>query len=108
MPPIVGFNYLCPPAYIYLVISLVFLILTVIFLNNGTLDLNQYCIDSDCTKPNIAFLILFKAIFILFWAWLLNFICRLGYPKIAWGLFILPFVFSILGLMIIYELVKKR
>lgn len=108
MPQVVGFDYMCVPAYAYLVISLFFLIMTVVFLNNGTMDLNQYCIDSSCTKPNIAFFILFKFMFILFWSWVLNFLCRSGYSRVAWGLFALPYVVLVLALMIILELVKKR
>lgn len=107
MASIVGFDYLCPPAYLYFVISAVWLIILVIFLNNGTVDLNQYCIDSDCTKPNLAFMILFKAIFILFWTWVLNFLCRTGQTRIAWFLFVFPFIIMILSFWTVYEIIKK-
>lgn len=107
MPSIVGFDYLCPPAYIYFVVSTVWLIIFVIFLNNGTTDLNQYCIDAECTKPNFAFMILFKALFIIFWTWVLNFICRSGHPGISWFLFVFPFIVMILGLLIVHEMVRK-
>ena len=107
MPYIIGFDYLCPPAYIYFVISTVWLILLVIFLNNGTMNLNDYCIDGDCTKPNVAFMLLFKALFILFWTWVLNFLCRSGRPEIAWFLFLFPFILMILAFLIIYEMVRK-
>lgn len=106
MSSIVGFNYLCPPAYLFFVVSSVFLIILVVFLNNGSLDLNQYCIDSDCTQPNLAFMILFKAIFIIFWTWVLNFLCRSGKPNIAWFLFVFPFIIMILSFWTIYEIVR--
>jgi len=107
MPSIVGFNYLCPPAYLYFVISAVFLILLVVFLNNGSVDLNKYCIDPECTKPNLAFMILFKAIFILFWTWVLNFLCRNDKTNIAWFLFVFPFIIMLLSYWTVYEMVKK-
>jgi hypothetical protein len=108
MPSIVGFNYLCPPAYIYFVISAVWLIIFVLFLNNGSIKLNEYCVDSDCTQPNVAFMILFKAMFIIFWTWVLNFICRTGRPGVAWFLFLFPFIIMIISFLIVYEIVKKE
>ena len=106
MSSIVGFNYLCPPAYLYFVVSMVFLIILVLFLNNGTIDLNNYSIDD--TKPNVAFLVLFKAMFIVFWTWVLNFLCRSGQTNIAWVLFMFPFIVLILVFYTIYEIVKRK
>lgn len=108
MPSVVGFNFLCPPAYIYLVVSTVWFILFVIFLNNGTLNMNDYCMDTECSKPSIAFMILFKAMFIIFWTWVLNFICRSGYPGVSWFLFLFPFIIMILAFLIIYQLVLQK
>lgn len=107
MTSIVGFDYLCPPAYLYFVISCVWLIIFAIFLNNGSTDMSKYCIDPECTKPNYAFMILFKALFILFWTWVLNFVCRSGRSDIAWFLFVFPFIIMILSFWTIYEMVKK-
>lgn len=105
MAAIVGFDYLCPPAYLYFVVSAVWLIILVVFLNNGTVNLNDYSVDS--ATPNVAFLVLFKALFILFWTWVLNFLCRSGQPNIAWFLFVFPFIIMILGFLTVYEVVRK-
>lgn len=107
MPSIVGFNYLCPPAYLYFVVSSVWLIIAVVFLHNGGVDVNTFCKDEKCDTPNIAFMILFKAIFILFWTWVLNFLCRKGQINIAWFLFLLPYIIMILTFFILYDLTHK-
>ena len=100
-------NNLCAPAYIYFVISAVFLILAVIFVSNGSLDTNVFCLDENCTKPGVAFIIVLKFVFILFWTWILNFICKSGYPAAAWFLLLLPYFLLIITFLIIYELVRK-
>jgi len=33
-----------------------------------------------------------KAIYILFWTWILNLVCAAGAPGIAWFLVLLPFI----------------
>jgi hypothetical protein len=100
-------NNLCAPAYIYFVISAVFLILAIIFVSNGSLDTNVFCLDDACTKPGVAFMIVLKFVFIIFWTWILNFICKSGYPSAAWFLLLLPYFLLIITFLIIYELVRR-
>jgi len=33
-----------------------------------------------------------KIVYILFWTWVLNLICRAGVPILAWALVLIPFV----------------
>ncbi len=101
-------NNLCAPAYIYFLISVIFLILAVIFVNNGSMDATIYCLDDNCTKPGIAFIIVLKFVFILFWTWVLNFICKSGYPGVSWFLLLFPYFLVIITFLIIYELVKRN
>jgi hypothetical protein len=100
-------NKLCPPAFIYFVISIVFLILAIIFLTTGSIDMNTMCLDDNCTKPGVAFLFVIKFLFILFWTWVLNFICRSGYTGVSWFLLVLPYILLIISFLIVYELVKR-
>ena len=100
-------NRLCAPAYIYFIISAVFLILAVIFTSNGSVDMNTFCLDENCTKPGVAFVIVLKFIFILFWTWVLNFICKSGYSSIAWILLLLPYFILVISFLILYELIRR-
>jgi hypothetical protein len=63
---------LCTPAYIYIIIAFIYLLITMFKSFNiiGTL---------------IQLLVIFV------WAWFLNFLCRNGYGILAWVILILPF-----------------
>ena len=81
---------LCTPSRLYLVISLVaFLIMAL--QNVGNVDVyclgNYYC---DVTSTVMVFII--KLIYILFWTWILDLICKAGYTNISWFLLLLPVI----------------
>lgn len=107
MAYLTALNTLCTPAYLYFVISTVFLIITIVFLTTGNIDMNTFCLDEKCTKPGVAFLIVSKFIFIIFWTWILNIICRSGNNNVAWFLFMLPYIIIVFAFLIMYELVKR-
>ena len=46
---------------------------------------------------------LFKAIYILFWTFVLNAVCKAGYKEVSWFLVLLPIIlmFVILGMVLI-------
>jgi hypothetical protein len=79
---------ICIPAMLYLVLSVISLILMA-FRSCGALCL------------------LFKALFIAIWTWLLNFLCTQGYTTISWILVLLPFIMFILMILLSYEVVKR-
>ena len=98
---IVGLKKLCDPAYVYLVISVIGLIVSSIQ-NIG--NVNTYCLGSySCDVTNTSIIFVIKVLYILFWTWLLNIICKGGAPTFAWLLVLFPFVllFVVLGLMMI-------
>jgi hypothetical protein len=87
---IVGLKNLCAPAYVYLVISCITMIVMIIqnFGNN-----NIYCVGSyTCDVSSTAIIFVIKTLYILFWTWVLNLICKSGSPSIAWFLVLLPFI----------------
>jgi hypothetical protein len=87
---IVGLRNLCSPAYVYLVISSIALII-MIMQNFG--NINKYCVGSySCHVSSTAIVFIIKALYILFWTWILNLICKSGSPNIAWFLVLLPFI----------------
>lgn len=66
------FSNLCTPAYIYFIISFIYLII------NSVKNFNIMSI-------------IFNIIIIMFWSWLLNFLCNMGFSIIAWLIIVLPF-----------------
>jgi hypothetical protein len=87
---IVGLRNLCGPAYTYLVISGIALIIMA-FQNVG--NVNMYCLGNyNCSVVNTTLIFLVKAVYIVFWTWVLNLICKAGATNIAWFLVLLPFI----------------
>ncbi len=92
----VGLRDLCTPAYVYLFISSIALV--VMFMQNiGNSKI--YCLGSySCDVSNTGMIFVIKLIYILFWTWLLNIICRGGATAFAWLLVLLPFVLLFLAI----------
>jgi hypothetical protein len=106
---LVGLTDMCPPAYVYLVVST--MAITVMFLQNyyvmqnvyGSPDHNVYCLGSySCEVSSVSMLFLIKVLYILFWTWILNLICRAGAPGFAWFLVLLPFLLSFILLAFLF------
>jgi len=97
----VGLRNLCTPAYVYLVISSI--ALAVMFMQNiGNSTI--YCLGSfSCDVSNTSMIFVIKLIYILFWTWLLNVICRGGATAFSWLLVLLPFImlFLVLAMMML-------
>jgi hypothetical protein len=97
----VGVTNLCTPAYVYLVISSIALV--VMFMQNVG-NTKIYCVGSySCDVSNTSMIFVIKLIYILFWTWLLNIICRGGATSFAWLLVLLPIVllFLIIAMMMV-------
>jgi hypothetical protein len=91
---------LCTPAYVYLVISVISIIF-LMFQNGGNTDM--YCMGNyECSVPSTALVFLMKFLYVAFWTFILDSICKAGHKQISWFLVIFPFVlfFVLLGLMI--------
>jgi hypothetical protein len=94
-----GLKDLCTPSYVYLVISTIAVIVMAIQ-NYG--NINTYCVGSmTCTVGSTALVFAIKVLYILFWTWILNLICKAGVPQLAWFLVLLPFIlfFILIALM---------
>jgi hypothetical protein len=92
---------LCTPALFYFYISIFVLIITIIqnLGNNGKYTLGSFSVK----VPSTIVIFVLKIIYILFWTWILNLICKDGNKGIAWLLVLLPFIlfFVIIGLVMI-------
>jgi hypothetical protein len=96
-----GLRKLCTPSYVYLVISSIALIV-MLYQNIG--NVNTYCLGSySCAVSSTALIFIIKAVYILFWTWVLNLMCKADATGIAWLVLLLPVIimFVLIGAMLI-------
>lgn len=94
---------LCTPAVLYLVLSMIGLMMAA-FQNMG--NQNIYNLGSFSARvPNTLFVFIAKLIYILFWTWILNLICKDGHTEIAWFLVLVPFIilFAVISLLMMSQ-----
>ncbi len=69
-------------------------------------NVNTYCLgDYSCDVQNTTIIFLVKILYIAFWTWILNLMCKEGSTgtSIAWFLVLIPFIlmFLLLGMMVL-------
>jgi len=81
---------LCTPSYVYFIISILAIAISAIqnMGNNKNYTLGMYSVG----VTNCILIFIVKIIYILFWTWILNLICRDGHVGIAWFLVLVPFI----------------
>ncbi len=92
---------LCTPALLYFAISTIALIM-VLFQNLG--HSNSYHVGSfSCRVPSTAAVFIVKFIYVLFWTYILNLICKDGHIGLSWLLVLLPWLllFVMMGILMI-------
>ena len=94
---------LCTPSLLYFVISMISLVIVLLqnIGNNGMYSVGSF----SCRVPSTILVFIVKLIYILFWTWVLNLICKDGYTNIAWFMVLLPFIllFIMIGLLMINQ-----
>jgi hypothetical protein len=92
---------LCAPAMLYLVVSIISIIGSIVQ-NFGNNKIYKMAIFSTPVPNNILIFIV-KLICIAFWTWVLNLICKDGHTGIAWFLILIPFIllFIIMALIMV-------
>tara|TARA_B100000886_G_scaffold155391_2_gene105822 strand:+ start:1713 stop:2072 length:360 start_codon:yes stop_codon:yes gene_type:complete len=96
------FSKLCTPAMLYFVLSMIAFLMMAF--QNMSGDHHKYCLGTySCQVDNMPGIFIFKLIYILFFTFVLDLICKAGYSGISWFLVLLPFIllFVLLGIMII-------
>ena len=90
---------LCTPASIYFVISLIGLIL----MGVGNLENNdKLCIGNySCYVGNNTIIFVLNAIYILFWTFVLDLMCKSGYSSLSWFVLLLPFILIVMFLAMV-------
>lgn len=82
---------LCDPAMLYLILSVMGLIL--LGTQNTSGSSGAYCMGKyECDKVNKPTAFAFQLFYILFWTWLLNFLCKKGYSRVSWIIVLFPFL----------------
>lgn len=90
---------LCSPALVYLVLSIIGFFV-VLFQNIG--NTNSYNIGTYSMRcPSILMLFVLKVLYIIFWTWVLNILCKNGYSGFSWFLILLPFILMFLILALV-------
>ena len=92
---------LCTPSLVYFLISIISL--AVVLLQNLG-NANSYNIGSfSCRVPNTTMLFIIKLLYILFWTYILNLICKDGHTNLSWLLILFPWIllFVIIGILMI-------
>lgn len=90
---------MCTPATIYFVISLVFLIILGV---NNLEDSDRLCLgDYSCYVGNNTLVFLLNAIYIVFWTFVLDLMCKNGYSTLSWFVLLFPFILSFIILALI-------
>ena len=92
---------LCTPAFLYFIISITGLVL--VFLQNLG-NTNSYHVGSfSCRVPNTTVVFIIKFIYILFWTYALNLICKDGHTELSWLLVLLPWIllFVMMGILML-------
>jgi hypothetical protein len=101
-------NQLCSPSYVYFIISMLGLAIAAIqnFKNRRMYSLGNF----SCRVPSTIAIFLIKLVYILFWTWILNLMCKDGQKNIAWFLVLLPFIlmFVIIGSVMMYQKDNKK
>jgi hypothetical protein len=94
---------LCTPSYVYFIISVLAITISVIqnIGNNKKYTLGMF----SCRVPSCIAIFIIKVIYIFFWTWILNLMCKDGHSGIAWFLVLFPFIFLfvIMGMVVVYQ-----
>lgn len=95
------FKELCTPSAVYFIVSIVSLIM--ILLQNLGNSSSYHIGNFSCRVPSTILVFIIKLIYILFWTWILNLICKDGHTGISWFLVLFPFIlfFVLIGMIMI-------
>jgi hypothetical protein len=99
---------LCTPSYVYFIISVLAIAIAAVQ-NIG--NSNKYTLGMfSCRVPSCISIFIVKIVYIFFWTWILNLMCKDGHSEVAWFLVLLPFVmlFVILGFVMMHQKKNKK
>ena len=81
---------LCTPAFIFFILSVLSLF---VMLFDNLENTNSYCFGNvSCKVANTSTIFIVEILFLVFWTWVLNFICSRGYANFAWFILLFPYI----------------
>ena len=90
----------CTPAYFYFIISII-AILIMSIQNYG--NTNVYCLgDYTCDVTSTFLIFVIKVLYVLFWTWILNLLCKNGYESVSWFIFLRPYVIMFITIAYVF------
>ena len=96
---------LCTPALVFFVISVVSLFVMIF---DNLENTHTYCVGNvSCNVANTSMIFIFEILFLVFWTWLLNFICSRGYPGVAWFILLFPYILLFMVVLIVASEIKN-
>ena len=94
------FKKICTPAFLYFVLSIISFV--VLGLQNVDGDDKKLCAGSyTCSVASKSVIFILHAIYIMFWTFVLDLMCKNGYEKISWLIVLLPILLFFITLTII-------
>ncbi len=90
---------LCTPAFLYFTLSMLGVLVSVVQNLGNSRRYNLGMLTARVPSTFLVFVV--KVIYILFWTWVLNLMCKDGHKEIAWFLVLIPFIllFLLMGSM---------
>jgi len=81
---------LCTPALIFFIISVLSLFM---MLFDNLENTHHYCFGNvSCNVANTSTIFIVEILFLIFWTWVLDFICSRGYTNFAWFILLFPYI----------------
>lgn len=107
---VIGLRNLCTPAFIYMLLSFTSLLMIGVqtAISGGA---TNYCVGMySCSKVHVFSLFALKILFILFWTWILNIICKTVSEIASWILVLIPLVlmFIFIALVVLRHFDLKK
>lgn len=97
MASVPGLKNVCAPAAVYFVLSAITLF-AMLMQNLG--NPTAYCVGRyTCNVGDVNMLFIMKFVYVIFWTWLLNIICREGFESVSWVLVLLPYILMLIFIL---------
>ena len=101
---------ICKPAKFYLYLSIAGIVMSIIQ-NMRKFDNSNYrCGSFSVNVPSVMLIFAFKLVYIVFWTYVLNLLCKDSNVRLAWILVLFPVIllFVILGMLLLTGGVEKN
>ena len=93
------------PSKLYIIIAIILLIISSYY-DIKSNDTEKLCLGNvKCTIKNKPAYYILNVVFILIWGWLLNLLCRHGWVKTSWFIFIFPYFLMLVAFIVVARMV---